>query len=76
MRELHAKLIADSTMRVRRLGVKWDWQRGRQGQGAVLVGDGGARPDNEPTHRAHISDKAPLVWRAPEGPEGLSLIHI
>ena len=38
--------------------------------GAVLVGDGGARPDNEPTHRAHISDKAPLVWRAPEGPEG------
>ena len=41
-----------------------------QSPAAVLVGDGGARPDNEPTHRAHISDKAPLVWRAPEGPEG------
>jgi len=24
--------------------VKRDWQRGRQGQGAVLVGGGGARP--------------------------------
>ena len=41
-----------------------------QSLAAVLVGGGGAWPDNEPTHRAHISDQAPLVWRAPEGPEG------
>ena len=27
----------------------------------------GAWPDNEPTRRAHISDHAPQVWRAPEG---------
>ena len=30
------------------------------------VGGGGAGPDNEP----RISDQAPPVWRAPEGPEG------
>ena len=37
---------------------------------AKLMGSGGAWPDNESTRRAHISDLAPLVWRAPEGPEG------
>ena len=34
------------------------------------MGSGGAWPDNESTRRAHISDPAPPVWRAPEGPEG------
>ena len=37
---------------------------------AKLMGSGGAWPDNESTRRAHISDPAPPVWRAPEGPEG------
>ena len=32
------------------------------------MGGGGAWPDNEPTRR--VSNQAPLVWRAPEGPEG------
>ena len=54
MGELHAKLIVDSAMRVRRPGMKWDWQHGLAG----------LRDD------APISDPAPLVWRAPEGPEG------
>ena len=39
--ELHAKLIVDSTMRVRRLGVKRDWQHGLA---AAAVGGGRARP--------------------------------
>ena len=43
--------------------------RPRQGLAAVPAG-GGAWPDNESTRRAHISDPAPPVWRAPEGPEG------
>ena len=30
----------------------------------------GAWPDNEPTRPAHMSNAAPPVWRAPEGPEG------
>ena len=42
-------------MRVRWLGVKRDWQRGRQGQGAVLVGGGRAWPDNESTRRAKLA---------------------
>ena len=54
MGELHAKLNVDSAMRVRRPGMKWDWQHGLAG----------LRDD------APISDPAPLVWRAPEGPEG------
>ena len=41
-----------------------------QSLAAEPEGHGRARPDNEPTHRAHISDQAPLVWRAPEGLEG------
>ena len=39
---------------------------GLQGLAAVPVGGGRAWPDNKPP----ISDQAPLVWRAPEGPEG------
>ena len=34
------------------------------------TGGGEAGPDNEPTHEPCISDQAPLVWRAPAGPEG------
>ena len=34
------------------------------------AGYGGAWPDNEPTRRTTHSNQAPLVWRAPEGPEG------
>ena len=45
-------------------------RRAQEGLAAVPVGGGGAWPDNEPTHEPHISDQAPLVWRAPEGPEG------
>ena len=37
---------------------------------AKSMGGSGAWPDNESTRRAHISDPAPPVWRAPEGPEG------
>ena len=43
-------------MRVRRLGVKWDWQHGLAGL--------------QTTRSATHSKTAPLVWRAPEGPEG------
>ena len=32
--------------------------------------DSRAWPDNEPTRRATSAAKTPLVWRAPEGPEG------
>ena len=31
MGELHAKLNVDSAMRVRRPGMKWDWQHGLAG---------------------------------------------
>ena len=43
---------------------------------AKLMGSGGAWPDNESTRRAHISDLAPLVWRAPESPEGLAAVLV
>ena len=42
----------------------------RRGLAAAPVGGGGAWRDNESTRRAHISDPAPPVWRAPEDPEG------
>ena len=45
-------------------------RRAQEGLAAVPVGGGGAWPDNEPTHEPHISDQAPLVWRAPEGARG------
>ena len=61
-------------------------RRASAGPAAVPVGGGGAWPDNESTRRAEgsrrgrlaggspptgtHSDQAPLVWRAPEGPEG------
>ena len=41
---------------------------------AKLMGGGRAWPDNESTRRAHISDPAPPVWRAPEGPEGQAAV--
>ena len=47
-------------------GARGRWQR----LAAAPVGGGEAWPDNESTRRAHISDPAPPVWRAPEGPEG------
>ena len=43
---------------------------------AKLMGSGGAWPDNESTRRAHISDTAPPVWRAPEGPEGQAAVPV
>ena len=50
---------------------RWRFQTarppGRQGLAPAPVGGGGAWPRRaEP----HISDQAPQVWRAPEGPEG------
>ena len=36
---------------------------------AVPVG-GGVWPGFETTREPHISDQAPPMWRAPEGPEG------
>ena len=50
--ELHAKLIVDSTMRVRRLGVKRDWQHGLA---AAAVGVGGAWPLFNPTRQPHTA---------------------
>ena len=43
---------------------------GRRSQAAVPVGGDRAWPNNKPTHRASSAHRAPLVWRAPEGPEG------
>ena len=37
-------------------------------------GGGGARPGFEPTRPATHSNTAPPVWRAPEGPEGLTAV--
>ena len=45
-------------------------RRAPEGPAAVPVGGGGAWPDNEPTRRATDQRPGPLVWRAPEGPEG------
>ena len=44
--------------------------RGLRGQAAVPVGGGGAWPGFEATHKHTSAHRAPLVWRAPEGPEG------
>ena len=37
-----------------------------------------AEPGRAPSQRAepHISDQAPLVWRAPEGPQGLAAVPV
>ena len=43
---------------------------GRRSQAAAPVGGSGAWPEHKPTHRASSAHQAPLVWRAPEGPEG------
>ena len=40
------------------------------------AGFGGAWPGFETTRRATHSDQAPLVWRAPEGPEGLAAVPV
>ena len=50
-------------------------RRDRRARAAVPVGGGGARPrcwSAAGPGRASHSDLAPLVWRAPEGPEGLA----
>ena len=44
--------------------------RAPEGSAAVPVGGSRARPGFETTHRATSAHQAPLVWRAPEGPEG------
>ena len=38
----------------------------------MLVGGGGAWLGFEPTHKHTSAHQSPLVWRAPEGPEGLA----
>ena len=43
---------------------------GVEGLAAVPVGGGGAWPGFECKTEAHVRNPAPLVWRAPEGPEG------
>ena len=57
---------------------RWRFQTtgpaGLQDPDAIPMGGGRARPDNESTRRAHISDPAPPVWRAPEGPEGQAAV--
>ena len=40
----------------------------------MLVGGGGAWLGFEPTHKHTSAHQAPLVWRAPEGPEGLAAV--
>ena len=63
----------------RRCGGRWRVRRAQEGLAAVPVGGGGAWPYNEPTHEPHISDQAPPVWRAqegPEGPEGLAAVPV
>lgn len=45
----------------------------RRSLAAAPVG-GGAWPDNEPTRRATSATKTPLVWRAPERPEGQAAV--
>ena len=39
------------------------------------VGGGGARPGFEATRRTS-THQAPLVWRAPEGPEGQAAVPV
>ena len=49
----------------------------RVDQAVVPVGGGRARPGLEIDHsEPHISAKAPLVCRAPEGPEGLAAVPV
>ena len=40
------------------------------------VGGGGAWSGFEATRRATSATKDPLVWRAPEGPEGLAAVPV
>ena len=48
-----------------------DWENtSRLDPDSVPVGGGGAWPGFETTREPHTSNPAPLVWRAPEGPEG------
>ena len=51
-------------------GLRGAVPKGLVGLAAAPVGGGGAWPGFEPTRSAMHSDPAPLVWRAPEGPEG------
>ena len=59
-----------STSAQRRWRFQTSGPSGLQDPDAIPMGGGRAWPDNESTRRAHISDPAPPVWRAPEGPEG------
>ena len=43
---------------------------------AKLMGGGSSCPDNESTRRAHISNPAPPVCRAPEDPEGTAAMPL
>ena len=72
--ELHAKLGAGSTaMRTRAehdtCGIAVGTGRHARGRQA-LAGQRGDTPNHTPAHRA------PLVWRAPEGPEGQAAVPV
>ena len=43
---------------------------------AKLLSGGRAWQGFETTHRARSANKTPLVWRAPEGPEGLAAVPV
>ena len=63
-----------STSAQRRWRFQTSGPSGLQDPDAIPMGGGRAWPDNESTRRAHISDPAPPVWRAPEGPEGQAAV--
>ena len=50
----------------------------RDGRGLVAAAGGTAGPGRSSRRRIqpHISDPAPLVWRAPEGPEGTAAVPV
>ena len=50
--------------------------RGLRGQAVVPVGGGRAWPGFEATHKHTSAHRAPLVWRAPEGPEGTGGLRV
>ena len=66
--ELRAKLLGNHSGNPRRSGHR----RGGGGVGGMAAAPvgGGAWPGFETTRRAPAAPQAPLVWRAPEGPEG------
>ena len=53
-------------------GLRGAVPKGLMGLAAAPVGGGGAWPGIETKHKHTSALRTPLVWRAPEGPEGLA----